>query len=291
MTAVLVGSHAPGSAEWHELRAQGIGGSEISAVVGLNPWMSAFELWHRKKGNLPEREITSPMGWGTRLEPIIADHFHEQHPRYAPYDESGTFAHPDRPWQIANPDGLLYWDMDGSLESLLEVKTARFPDGWGRDGSDVIPIAYRCQVTWYMDVLGVDHAWVAALIGGNDYREYRIGFDDGDARELRDAGEAFWESLAADEEPPIDCSDSTYQTVRALNPDIDRDETADVSHLWTEFSSTAAAKEKWEGAHRRARARVLDEMGNARVAVVDGLPRLRRQPNGRGGISLHEIKE
>jgi hypothetical protein len=39
---------------------------------------------------------------------------------------------------------------------LLEVKTSPFGDEWGPSGAeDGVPIHYRCQVMWQMDVLGL----------------------------------------------------------------------------------------------------------------------------------------
>lgn len=38
--------------KWLEMRKSGIGGSEAAAIVGLNPWKSAFQLWMERQGRL-----------------------------------------------------------------------------------------------------------------------------------------------------------------------------------------------------------------------------------------------
>ena len=38
--------------KWLKMRKAGIGGSEAAAIVGLNPWKSAFQLWMEKTGRL-----------------------------------------------------------------------------------------------------------------------------------------------------------------------------------------------------------------------------------------------
>jgi len=57
--AKLLGVFDNGTSEWHEVRADGIGGSEIGTILGLNRWESAFYLHHLKTGNLPQKIIDS----------------------------------------------------------------------------------------------------------------------------------------------------------------------------------------------------------------------------------------
>jgi len=64
--------------DWLAVRRTGIGGSDAAAAVGLNPYMSARELWLDKTGRaegMPRpdpNDTTSPTYWGTLLEPIVA---------------------------------------------------------------------------------------------------------------------------------------------------------------------------------------------------------------------------
>ena len=51
-TGVLIGTFSPGSEEWLAARADGLGGSEVAAVLGLSPFESRFSLWHRKAGRV-----------------------------------------------------------------------------------------------------------------------------------------------------------------------------------------------------------------------------------------------
>ena len=103
----LLGWFEPGTPEWHAARANGIGGSEIAAVVGLSPHESRFSLWHRKKGLVGPVEENPQMRWGKKHEPTICAEFAELHPEWIVHI-SGTYAAAGRAWQIANPDRLLY---------------------------------------------------------------------------------------------------------------------------------------------------------------------------------------
>ena len=105
--AELIGVFEHASPAWHAARADGIGGSEISAVLGLSIWESRFSLWHRKAGGFPPREASTEMEAGRRLEPVICEVFAERHPGLETR-RGGTFRNCERRWQIANPDQLVY---------------------------------------------------------------------------------------------------------------------------------------------------------------------------------------
>lgn len=289
MTAVLLGIHEPNTEPWYELRAGGLGGSEIAAVVGLSPYMSPFWLWHFKKGNIPGQKVNSAMDWGHRLEPVVREWFAERH-EFDVVPTPGTYANAERPWQRCNPDGLIYDDeFLPEPIALYEGKTARYADDWGPSGSDQIPLKYACQIQHSLDVFGLPRAYLAVLIGGSDAREYVIEADPEDQRLLREAGERFWQSLQTDDEPPIDCSDSTYQAVRDLNPLIDKDADIEIGALWDEYDATKAQRDHHEAELTGVKARILAAMGTARIATHNTIPVLRRQMSSAGTPYLKEI--
>ena len=45
--------------EWLHNRLKGIGGSEVSAIVGQNPYMNNFELWEYKTGRKQPEDISN----------------------------------------------------------------------------------------------------------------------------------------------------------------------------------------------------------------------------------------
>lgn len=292
MKAVLLGQHEPNTPEWDGIRSRGLGGSEIAAVVGLSPWQSRFSLWHLKRGTIGKQKVNAGMRWGTLLEPVICDVWAEQHPDVASV-EAGTYRHAEREWQLANVDRLLFPADDAWLNAdplgLLEVKTAHTYDAheWGR-GPEDIPPYYRCQVLWYLDVLELPVAHLAVLIGGSDYREYEIPYSPDEAKWLRDQGEAFWASVQSGEAPEIDGADATYEAVRELHPDINGEsvEIDPAMHEWFQASKQAAEQAKTE--HTAAKATLLDAMGEARYAEVNGARVYRRQPT-RGGVALYQV--
>jgi putative phage-type endonuclease len=262
----VVGFFEAGTPEWHAARAAGIGGSEIAAVLGLSPYESRFSLWHRKKGLVGPVEESEPMYWGKVHEPAIARRFAELHPELlvAP---SPTYSAAGRPWQIANPDRKLYGD--GPVE-LLEIKTARDADLWGEEHTDQIPVWYRCQCLWYLDVLGAQRCHVAVLIAGSEYREYVIDYNADEAALLRDAGARFMHDLEHDVRPDIDGHSATYQTVRVLPEGLDDVDVEVDPLLVRRFHDAQDAAWEAEDELTACKASLLDLIDTGRRAVLDG---------------------
>jgi putative phage-type endonuclease len=290
LSAVLLGVYEPNTEPWYELRSGGIGASEIAAVVGLSPYISAFWLWHFKKGNIPGQAVSDAMDWGHRLEPVVRDWFAERHPELTVRNTPGTYAHAERGWQRCNPDGLVVESGQGGAVALYEGKTSRFSDGFGPTGSDQIPLAYRCQVQHSLDIFDLPRAYVAVLIGGNEPREYVIEADPADQAALREAGAKFWQSLQDNDEPPIDCSDSTYEAVRKMHDDIDPDAQHPLDmDLWQKYLMHKVAANHHEAELQGVKSKILAAMSTARTATFNDEPVLRRQKSSTGTPYLKEI--
>lgn len=261
-TGILLGTYTPGTKEWEKARAGlCITATEIAAVMGLSPWSSPFSLWHKKAGlPTPPFETTPAVEWGNRLEDPVAQKFTDEHPELE-LRTTGTWRHRDRPWQRATPDRI-------AQDRLVEVKTSPFGDDWGPDGSDDIPIHYRCQVQWQLDTLGLKVCHVALLVSGHDYREYVVEYDETDAKAMRDAAENFLDDVRNGVRPPIDGADATYQTIRvqtAGRDDVDVEIPLDIAARYEAAQHQAKACDTELTA---AKGLVLDLIGDGYRAVV-----------------------
>lgn len=269
--ALFVESFCPGSPEWLAQRRARIGGSEIAAVLGLSPWESYFSLWHRKAGNIGGVEDTELMLWGRLLEEPIAQRFALRHPEFT-VSPGGTFVNSDRDYQLITPDRLLvpspredrdYWEP-------LEIKTAYSDEEWGEEGTEEIPIYYRCQVMWALDVFQIPQCRLAVYFGGGEYREYIICYDDAEAAILRKRAEEFLTSLRDGVLPELDGHAATYQAIRGLHPDIDP-RTVDLpASVALPYLAALEDEKVAEEAKRWAAAEVAAVLGSARRAQWDG---------------------
>lgn len=265
----VLGWFEPGSDQWHAARANGIGGSEIAAVLGLSPYESRFSLWHRKKSLIGPVEENPQMRWGKKHEPTICAEYAELHPD-AGVMPSPTYCHPERTWQIANPDRLLIPESGATRPAaLLEAKTARDDEGWGKEGTSEIPVHYRAQCLWYLDVLGVDQCHVAVLIAGSEYREYVVEYDEAEAQLLRDAGARFMDDLARDIRPDIDGHSATYRAIREIPDGLDPVDVEIATELRDRFH--AAQDQYWtaEDELTACKGELLDAIGTGQRAMCE----------------------
>lgn len=262
-TGVPAGRLEPGSAEWMRYMSA----SKIAAVVGLSPWESKFSLYHRMTGLVPAEDENDQTRRGHYLEPAVADWFADQHPDWR-IEQCGSFLHRDRRWQAATPDRLAI-DEAGIIVAV-ECKSTADMTGWGEQGTDEIPVYYRCQVMWQMDTLGLQRCHIAMIGPSLVFAEYVVDYDPDEATILRDAATAFLADVAAERRPALDDSTATYQVLRALHPDIDGSSVDVPDELARTYLQAVTDAKAAQAAKQAATSRLLDRMGDARDAYWNG---------------------
>lgn len=257
--AVLIGEFENGSPEWHELRSQGVGGSDVGAILGLNPWESPYSLWARKSGLLPDKDSSLAMRAGNFFEKSIKEFWLSENPGWD-LVEVGTFASKDHPWCHANPDGLLV-DPNGEVV-LLEIKTSRYP-------MPELPKHYEAQVMWYLHVLGLKRGKLVAWVSGSEFQEFDIVYDSFDAEAMFARVKHWWGLFESGEAPDWDGATATYEAVRWVNPEIDKDGVVDLGELGVALVNAQSDVDAASSLLNELKSRTMDFMGSAKTAVVD----------------------
>ena len=182
-------------------RRQGIGGSDIAAILGVSQFKTALDVYLSKTTEQPEQQ-GEHLYWGHALENPIIDRFVEDTGANV-IRRPEMRRHPDYKWAIANADALIV-DGAGNHQAILEIKTSSAFKSreWGADDTDEVPIEYIAQVQWYMWIYNVQEAYIAALIGGNQYRQYHIQRDDELIAMLAEKAQAFWQNHVIPRIPP-----------------------------------------------------------------------------------------
>lgn len=114
----------PSREEWLQARKNTIGGSDASAVVGMNPYKSNVGLWLEKTGQVTPEDISdkSYVKFGTEAEPLMRELFKLDFPEYDVfYEENNLFLNEKYPWGHYSADGWLK-DQKGRF-GLFENKT------------------------------------------------------------------------------------------------------------------------------------------------------------------------
>lgn len=197
-------------------RRLGLGGSDVSAILGVNPYQTPLDVWADKTGKVPIRSVSNEaMIWGTVLEPVIASEFARRTGCELDDipEELTPLVHESRPWHMGTPDYLIRNKRIG-----LEVKTAgwRMAHLWGDTGTDHIPDMYRIQCDWYSALMDYDMWEVAALIGGQDFRTYTIEKNARLRWLMLERAERFWIDHVQADVPPEPIRESDKQAVARL---------------------------------------------------------------------------
>jgi putative phage-type endonuclease len=257
--AKYVGTFEPGTREWYKAR-RGIGGSDVAAVMDMNPWKSAYTLWAEKSGKAwQDIPASMPMKMGTAFEPVIRQLFQEENEHWLTVHETGTWASIEEPRSVANVDGIIEWE-NGKL-SVLEIKFSR--QYW-----DKLPEHYNLQVQHYLSVLGLDSGMVVAVAGG-DWKEFEVKRDNELIEHMKTRVQGFYDLLEGNEPPDYDGSESTYQTVRTLSQGLEDGE-IELGALWSNILSAKSEAEFWDRQFTAQKSAVLAFMNGTKYGLFQG---------------------
>lgn len=191
--------------EWLRYRTQGIGGSDVSVIAGINPFRSVHQLWLEKTGQAaPEEGGSEYAHFGTILEPVVRREFMER-TGLKVRQKHMLLQSEEYPFMLANLDGVIR--EDGEL-CIFEAKTASAykQDVW-EEGT---PAPYILQVQHYMAVTGAKKTYIAALVGGNRFFCHEIMRDEGMIAKITAMEKYFWEThVVGGVEPVPDGSKAT----------------------------------------------------------------------------------
>ena len=178
-------------------RRLGIGGSDMPILLGISTYKTPYQLYLEKIGDVtPSDEMNQLQYWGNQLEAVVREEFSKRN--NVSVVERETITHPIHTFLRGNIDGFI-----PALNAVLEVKcsSAFMASEWGEDGSDIIPMQYLVQVAHYCAITNADCAYIAVLIGGNDYREFKYTRDLDLENKIIDEARKFWNCVQAKTPP------------------------------------------------------------------------------------------
>lgn len=202
--------------QWLELRRLGIGGSDASAILGLNPWKTPMDIWLEKTGEFldDEEPENEKMYWGNVLEDIVAREFMVR-TGLKVRRRNAILKHPKHPFMLANVDRLIVGQKAGlECKNIGHYSAEHWEVG--------VPEYYQTQVQHYMAVTGLSVWYVAVLIGGQEFRHYKITRDNSFIRELIAVESEFWNMVETRTPPPIDGTKASTDLIKKLYPKAEK---------------------------------------------------------------------
>ncbi len=249
-------------------RSSVVGASEVAALFGCHPWLTHFELWHRKNGTIdtPDFGGNERVEWGIRLEPAIIEAAKD---RYGYTDReqlkrldngAGLGGHPDR--RVMCPR---------RGPGILEVKMVDWLERkkWG----DEPPANYLLQSQTYQ---GLDHCtWgdVIVLVGGNALERFEYDFRPVIYADIEARVANFWQSVRDGKPPKPDFARDGDALVNVLGaPDETLVDLRHDNHADTLAAEWLAAKAEMKAAELCAdvaKCELMLKIGTAGAAMLN----------------------
>ncbi len=262
--------------EWLVERLRGIGASEVSTILGLNPWDSPYALWCRKTQQIPPAEENLPMRLGHLMEPVLTSLYEEK--TGATLSDPGEYTiyvHPEHIWLRATLDRLARND---HTFMPVELKTANLnmAKEWTETSA---PLGYQTQLQIQMACTGTTEGEIAALVGNDKFYIIRYERNDEFLEGAIPVLREFWECCQTMTPPEIDGHDATTKAIKMLHP-LDNGKTTILPEDVRGFIA------EWE----EAKASVKEETTRANAAQNKIIAALAQNTFGKAGDQTMSFK-
>lgn len=199
--------------EWLANRGR-IGGSDASAIVGMNPYRTNIELWQNKTGQVEAEDISekSYVKYGTEAEQHLRELFKLDFPEYEVcYAENNMWLNDKYPFAHASLDGWLV-DQQGR-KGIWECKTTNILQSMQKEKwNNRIPDNYYIQLLHYFMVTEFEFAVLKAQLksefNGDVYLQTKHYFIEradvkDDIKYLENAERRFWKQVQDRKKPDL----------------------------------------------------------------------------------------
>lgn len=205
--------------EWLKDRKKGIGGSDAAAIIGLNPYSTAYSVWADKLDLVPPKQDSEAMRQGRDFEDIVAHRFMEATGKKVRRKNS-IIRNLEYPFAHATVDRLVVGENAGlECKTTSSLNLKKFRDG-------EYPDTYYCQCVHYMAVTGADRWYLAVLVLGKDFLWYTIERNQDEIDALMAEEKYFWETYVEQKkQPPVDGYKPTTEAINTIYKDAISNET------------------------------------------------------------------
>ena len=249
---------------WLAIRMGGIGGSDAAAALGISPFTSPIRLWLEKTGAMEPEDLSdnSRVRAGNYLEPVVAQWYADENPAIKVQRRNAVLFCDEHPFMLANLDRVIKCPERGKGGLEIKAPDARSAPYWEED----VPDYYQIQVQHYMAVdPSLAFFDVAALIGGNDFRQFHIQRDPDLIAALIEGETRFWEMVQSGVMPQAIGSDDEAGCFRHLFPGTNA-EVLDLSStvavdLASEYLAAKTERDAAEARRKKASSEIKTLMG------------------------------
>lgn len=180
--------------EWLKAREEGIGASEVGAILGLSKYDTPFSIWLKKTKQVEPEPENEAMLMGHLLENAVAQRWEIETGEKVIKASAADiiYVHPEFPYMRVTPDRIVK-----GRKKLLECKTTAMDIS-----EDNPPVYWIAQVIFQMYVTGIHQADLAWLVNGRHFGYTHIDYDEEFAEFIAAKVTEFWnENVLGGKEP------------------------------------------------------------------------------------------
>jgi putative phage-type endonuclease len=258
--------------EWLAARAEGLGATDVVAVLGESRFASPWSVWAEKCLHISGDTENEDMTFGRYAEKMVAPWFQDRTGLYV-IGAQGMAIHDDIPWAFATLDGFVVESPHSTVDDMLgtiEIKAPREWKAW-----DDIPVAYKVQASWQMFVTGAERCWFAVL-HGRRLGVYEYQRDQADIDYIVGKVRTFWFDHCLTGNPPeVDGSDATATAIAEVWPDEIPGTRQDLDEMVDRIKQREALSVAVKAGAEEIKVitnEIKAAMGDAEVLCLDGTP-------------------
>jgi putative phage-type endonuclease len=183
-------------------RKNHIGASDMPAILGLNEYKTAYDVWLEKTGKVEMNKSTIETQIGQSLESTVLDIAEK---------ELGKMERDPEKLEVKADGGLnIVSHLDARLlepgRPPVEAKTHAVlntfsHEHWGESNSDDVPDRIIIQCSTQLLCTGSEICFIPALIGGRGYCLFTVHRDQALINMIADAAIEFWNNVVKDIPP------------------------------------------------------------------------------------------
>lgn len=259
---------------WLQERVKDVTSTEVSALYGLSPYLSEFELFHQKKdGQVVRIEPNERMKWGTRLEAVIA---------HGAAEEQGWDIEPMKVY-MRDIEARIGSSFDFRIKSssdgpgILEIKNVdgiQYARNWIDDGQGNIeaPEHIELQVQHQMEVADINWCAIVALVGGNTQKVVFRNRDREIGKDIRARVAEFWQRVTDGRAPSPDYTMDADFIIKQLRGTAQEglvaEADAELQDLIKQYAFASKESKDMEAVAKQYKAQILERVGQASKIIT-----------------------
>lgn len=248
--------------EWLAARNKTIGGSDAGALMGLNPYKSAYALWAEKTGKIIPEDISDneTVRLGNDLEDYVAKRWEDKtgkklrRDNHIIYNSDYPFAHANIDRDVVGEDAGFEAKTTSNWEYIKLLEQGKIPDTW------------YAQVVHYLMTTGKQRWYLGALAFGRGFFDVTIERDEAEIQALAGVESTFWDKVITCTPPDVDGEESTLSALRTIFKDSDPGSGADLTAVSNHLLLYAGLKKQISELEKQLdmhAAAVMEFMGTA----------------------------